>query len=235
MQKFVYKTSVTLIVLLLFAFTSMAQNAYTLSFHPTYNNKSLVLNDMYYKLPHTTDSLQITKLKFYISAIEFYKDDKLVFAEKNSFHLIDASVEQTQELHINKPSNILFNYISFNLGIDSNTNIKGALGGDLDPIKGMYWAWHSGYINFKLEGNSNVCNTRNNAFEFHLGGFQSPYYSMQKVRLAVASTNNASIVMDIAKYFAQINLANTNMIMTPSKEAVELSKIAASIFSIQAQ
>lgn len=118
------------------------------------------------------------------------------------------------------------------MGIDSATNAKGVKGGDLDPTKGMYWAWHSGYINFKLEGNSNLCATRNNAFEFHLGGYKSPYNSLQKIRLSVVNKSNCKLVVDIAKFLQQINIATINQIMTPGKEAVGLSVNAANIFSI---
>ena len=64
------------------------------------------------------------------------------------------------------PSNIPFSKLKFQLGIDSLTNVSGAMGGDLDPTKGMYWTWQSGYINMKIEGKSNSCKTRKNQFQF---------------------------------------------------------------------
>ena len=76
-----------------------------------------------------------------------------------------------------------FNTIAFNLGIDSITNVSGAQGGDLDPTKGMYWAWQSGFINIKLQGTSNSCPPPKNEFEFHLGGYQYPFNSLQTIIL----------------------------------------------------
>ena len=78
--------------------------------------------------------------------------------------------------------------IKFNLGIDSLTNVSGVMGGDLDPTKGMYWTWQSGYINFKMEGSSAVCPTRNHEFQFHIGGYQDPFYAMQTLELEVKNS-----------------------------------------------
>ncbi len=204
-----------------------------LQFKPMFNQQELRLNDTYYLLNNGKDSVQITKLKFYISAIKLYNNKQLVYAEKNSFHLIDASDTNSYSINLQGLPNKAFNNIKFNLGIDSATNAKGAMGGALDPIKGMYWTWHSGYINFKLEGTSSLCNTRNNAFEFHLGGFTFPYNSLQTISLALTHKKTSIINVDVAKFLEEVGLNKTNMMMTPSKAAVELSKQAATIFSIK--
>jgi hypothetical protein len=223
--------------ILLVLFASIKLNAQTneflVKFKPIVKQQELSLNDTFYLLNNGKDTVQITKLKFYISAIELYNDKELVYTEKNSFHLIDASDTNSYSIKLKDLPNKAFNNIKFNLGIDSATNAKGALGGALDPTKGMYWAWHSGYINFKLEGTSNLCNTRNNAFEFHLGGFSYPNNSLQTIKLDVSNDKAAIINVDIAKFLAEVGLDKTNIIMTPSKTAVELSKQAAAIFSIK--
>jgi len=232
MLKFVCKISTIFFLSLLVACVSQAQNYFQFNFEPTFNNQKLVLSDSFYHI-NSPDSIQFTKLKFYISSIKFYNNQKLVFVEKNSYHLIDAGNDKTLQININKPSVVKFNNIKFNLGIDSITNTKGALGGELDPTKGMYWAWHSGYINLKLEGTSNLCNTRNNVFEFHLGGFAAPYNCLQTVQLSLSNTTTANVLVDINKFLSQINLANTNAIMTPSKQAIELAKQATKMFIVK--
>lgn len=232
-----YVIQILLCVIIAFAFTSFnllqaqPSKGFLLSFKPMFRGQNLVLNDSFYHI-NKNDSIQFTKLKFYISTIKFYNNNKLVFAEKNSYHLLDANDSSSLSININKPSNIKFNSLKFCLGIDSITNAKGALGGDLDPTKGMYWAWHSGYINFKLEGTSNVCNTRNNAFEFHLGGFAAPYNSLQTIQLPIKNTTSITVSVDVNAFFLQLDLAKTNAIMTPSKQAIALSKLAAKMFSI---
>lgn len=236
MKKNVIEMKFFALILILFSNLNLLQaqhkKGFQLNFEPLFNNQTLVLNDTFYHI-NNNDSLQFTKLKFYISSIKFYNNNKLVFIEKNSYHLVDASNNKTLNINISKPSTVKFNNIKFNLGIDSITNTKGALGGELDPTKGMYWAWHSGYINFKLEGTSNLCNTRNNVFEFHLGGFAAPYNCLQTIQLPLSNTTTATVLVDVNKFLSQINVANTNAIMTPSKQAIELSKLAVKMFVIK--
>lgn len=120
----------------------------------------------------------------------------------------------------------------FHIGIDSATNVSGAMGGDLDPTKGMYWAWQSGYINVKIEGTSSVCNTRNHEFQFHLGGYLPPHYALQTLHFPVKNPQQIQIDIDIQKFLKNIDLARQNHIMSPSKEAVVLSKIFADACTI---
>jgi len=223
--------------ILLVLFVSIKLNAQTheflVKFKPMFQQQELRLSDTFYLLNNGKDTVRITKLKFYISAIELYNDKELIYTEKNSFHLIDASDTNSNAIHLKGLPNKAFNNMKFNLGVDSITNTKGAMGGALDPTKGMYWTWHSGYINFKLEGSSNLCPTRNNAFEFHLGGFSYPNNSLQSITLDFPNMGAIIVNVDVAKFFAEVGLDKTNMIMTPSKAAVELSKQAAKIFTVK--
>ena len=224
-------------ILLIFAFKSflvLAQTAQKTSivFHPMFGNSILTPNNLFYTLSKG-DSIQIETFKFYISSIEFLKDDKIVWKEENSFHLINVADEKSLTIFIPGASNITYNTIRFNLGIDSLTNVSGAMGGDLDPTKGMYWTWQSGYVNLKLEGRSNVCKSRNNEFQFHLGGYQYPFNALQKVILKVEENKKTNIVLDIKKCIDNIDLSQQNQIMSPSKQAVLLSEKAVEIFSVK--
>jgi hypothetical protein len=106
------------------------------------------------------------------------------------------------------------------------------MGGNLDPTKGMYWAWHSGYINFKLEGTSAHCKTRNNEFQFHLGGYQQPNYCLQTISFPINNESKINLKLDVQQILQQIDLTKTNHIMSPSAEAVLISKIVAHAFTI---
>ncbi len=202
-----------------------------LDFQPTYGKSSLVLNDKNYFLDKG-DSVVFNTLKFYVSGIELLNDGLTVWKEDNSFHLMDASNENSFSVLLKRPLNITFNKIKFNLGIDSITNSSGAMGGDLDPTKGMYWTWQNGYINFKLEGKSNQCKTRNNEFEFHLGGYQYPNNALQTILLSITPTEKTNIYLDIESLIKKIDLTNVNHIMSPGKDAVLISKNVAGIFSV---
>lgn len=219
--------SITLISMVVHAQAGKVHIAIT----PMFGTNALMLSNTTFKT-NNTNNLQIEVLRFYISGIRFLKNGKVVLNEKNSFHLVDAAITKSLNISVDNSNDIDFDEIQFNLGIDSSTNVSGAMGGDLDPTKGMYWAWQSGYVNFKVEGKSNNCPTRNNEFEFHLGGYMQPNYSMQVVSLPVTNNTSIGLKFDMEKVFNQIDLANINHIMSPSAEAVTLTKIVAGSFSI---
>ena len=204
-----------------------------LRFIPTYTNSEQIhLQDSAFN-SNDKDSIQITTLKFYISGIELYKEGSLVWKEKNSYHLIDASEENSLSMPLSVPAAISYDRFSFNLGIDSTTNMMGVQGGDLDPMRGMYWTWQSGYINFKLEGSSPLCNTRHHAFEFHIGGYHYPYNTLQRISLTIDKKNKEiAVIVNLKELLASLNLAKTNQIMTPGKEAVWIAEKANDCFRI---
>ena len=182
----------------------------------------------------TNDSkhLKITEVKFYLSKIQLLRNGKIVLEEKNGFHLVDAGQTNPFIIVVNNTQNISFDQVQFNLGIDSTTNVSGAMGGDLDPTKGMYWTWQSGYINFKLEGTSPLCTTRNNEFQFHLGGYQKPNYCLQPLSFPIKNSSKIDLKLDVQKILEQVDLPRTNHIMSPSAEAVLISKIVANAFTL---
>jgi hypothetical protein len=192
----------------------------TIEFIPVYGFQTFELNK-YYPI-NKTDSVKIENLKFYISSIRFIKKDVVVFSEEESFHLIDLLNPGTLKLS-NLPSDIEFTHLEFNLGIDSITNVSGAMGGDLDPTLGMYWTWQSGYINVKVEGRSNLCRTRLNEFSLHLGGYLSPNLSVRTVTLPVKNTQRIKIYFDVYTFLNAVDLQEQNQIMSPGQSAVSLS------------
>ena len=204
----------------------------TVAFHPMFGMHELNFNDSYFPL-NSKDSIQIETLKFYISDIELIENNNVVWHQENSFHLIDIENLNTKSFEINIPSEISYTRIRFNLGIDSITNISGALGGDLDPTKGMYWTWQSGYINLKFEGKSNRCNNPKNEFQFHLGGYQYPYNCLQKINLAIENKTQIIIEMDLLKFAEKTELSKQHHIMSPSDDAVRLSQLFSTIFKVK--
>lgn len=199
------------------------------TFQPNYGNTKLV-TDSFLKL-NDNDSLKFESLKFYISNIKLLDNRKLVWQQENSFYLIDITDEKSLKILITIPSSCFYNELQFNLGIDSITNVSGAMGKALDPTKGMYWTWQSGYINFKLEGKSNVCKTRNNEFQFHLGGYQTPHNALQTINLELKSKHSINVKFDLKHLVSFLDLSKTNHIMSPSKEAVELSRKISQLFN----
>ncbi len=188
---------------------------------PTFSGKPVDFDNTYYHLTDG-DSIMLETFKCYISNVVFYKAGGVIFAESNSFHLLDASAASAMQFTIAAGSQLNYDEVGFDLGIDSTTNVSGALGGDLDPTKGMYWSWQSGYINLKLEGRSNRCKTRNNEFQFHLGGYSKQTKALAPVRIKIAA---GPVVLGVAldKFFQGIDLATNNSIMIPGAAATALA------------
>lgn len=203
-----------------------------INFIPKYNDEDLQL-ETNYKI-NQTDSLQIEIFKCYLSNFKLYDDEKLVYTEPKSYHLLNVSASESLNLALEISENITFSHLQFDLGIDSLTNMEGAMGGDLDPTKGMYWTWQSGYINFKLEGTSNLCDNRNNSFVYHLGGYAHPNNSIQTIRLRVKNDKNSeiNINIEIADFLEKTNLTTQSRVMSLGEEAIKLAQQATQIFSI---
>ena len=212
--------------------TAQMNNMIYIHFAPTFGVRQIDLSDSAFAV-NENSKFAIEVLKFYVADFRFLNKGKEVGREKNSYHLVDASIKSTLDFKISAPLQKEFDQLVFNLGIDSATNVSGVLGGDLDPTKGMYWTWQSGYINFKLEGTSNLCKTRNNEFQFHLGGYQYPYSSIQEVSLLTKNDKSITIKLDIEKAMNGIDLSKQDHIMSPKSEAVVLSNKFSKAFTIE--
>jgi hypothetical protein len=215
------------------SFSAFSQDAriITVSFVPTIDNKNVKLDE-----DIIIDSVQhykinITKLKFYVSHLSFYKDEQLVWQDNELAHLMDVENEMNIKCIIKK--NIEFNKIKIGLGIDSVTNVSGALDGDLDPLKGMYWTWQSGYVNFKLEGTSTAIRSESQKFEYHLGGYSAENNTYNSIVLPVGNSDTINIAIDFNKFLSDFNVVTHVNVMSPGKVAVDLSKILASCFNIR--
>lgn len=177
------------------------------------------------------DSLRITALRFYIGHVRFLNKGEVVFATRDDYHLIDAALLETLNIKDTLPATTSYDAVRFELGVDSTVNASGAQGGELDAVKGMYWAWQSGYINFKLEGVSPQCKTRKHEFQYHLGGFRGADYCMQVITLPVRSKDGVvRIRIDLDRFLSSVDMSTDPQIMSPGAAAVKLSQLAASMF-----
>jgi len=205
-----------------------------IGFNLSWQNQPLALNKTYYS---KTDSLTITTVKFYVSGIELLFNDNSTFIEKDNYHLVDIENDSTLYILINKKTDKVISKITFNIGVDSLASVSGALSGDLDPTKGMYWAWQSGFINMKIEGKSANCKTRKNIFQFHIGGYLKPNYVMRKIEIPIIKSlipvNNISINFDLAKLFNDIDLSKINTIVVPGEEAMRIADVSTKLFTIK--
>lgn len=204
-----------------------AQNRISIKFEPTFKQFRLEPN-VYY--PYLSDSIQFQELKFYIGHIQLFNNDSLVFNSPKSHYLID--IYQNQSIPIDLAKNIYFNRIKFELGVDSNTSVSGALEGDLDPSLGMYWTWQSGYIHTKIEANIIGSNQNKTPITYHLGGYQFPFNTLQKINLSLVQTETIKIAVDIATFLTQEDVLKQNNVMSPQPASVLLSDIFARTFKV---
>jgi hypothetical protein len=222
------KKAVFILFFICIAYKSIAQ----ITISPVFGDKSITEDTWF--VTKNGDSIQFDNIRFYLSNIQFEMDDKTVIEDTVKAHLFDVFEPTTLKIAL---THIDFNKIKtmrFNIGIDSLTNVSGALGGDLDPQKGMYWAWQSGYINMKIEGRSPQSKNRKNVFQYHIGGYLQPFYAMRRVEMPVNAQNTEGGVlkMDLAKFFENITISTQNSIMMPCKEAMQLADYSTSMFSI---
>ena len=176
---------------------------------------------------NSQDSFVIDELRYYVSNISLWQDTTLIWKDPIPAHLIDVADSASCLLQLPALQQKRFNLIKFNLGIDSTTNVSGAMGGDLDPTKGMYWTWQSGYINMKIEGHSSK------AFQYHIGGYAAPNNASQEVQLHITDQHNTNIYFDSQSLIAFALAKGFHNIMSPSSAACQLAQKAAQLFSIQ--
>jgi len=170
----------------------------------------------------------------YLTNFRFINQHKEIYKENYSYHFINPI--KHRDSIILRDIKGKFDELEFCIGVDSLTNTMGVLTGDLDPVFAMYWAWNSGYINAKIEGTSNQCNTPQNRFEYHIGGYLAPYQSIQKITIPVSGNeihNNVLVLnADLSKWFKDISLSKEPSITVPSTKAVTMALHYANMFSI---
>lgn len=212
-----------------FSFSQESKN-FQLHFSISYGDSNLVLHHAYLDDSSTTT---LSKLQWYLSNFSFTLNDSVVWTETNSFHLLDITRPSSLTLNFSIPNPIQYDAITCILGIDSTTQMSGVYGGDLDPTTGMYWTWNSGYIHVKLEGVKNTCPTRKNQFQFHVGGFQGEYNSIQQMKWFLNEGNQATVTLSLDTFMEAFDCKTKNRIMSPGKEAVNMASLFAKSFQVQ--
>ncbi|MEQ1746311.1 MAG: MbnP family protein [Saprospiraceae bacterium] len=190
------------------------------------------------------DTILLHTARIYLGKFVFWKNGQVVFEEKNHYRLLDLEDETTLDLRFDIPENLLFDTMQFDLGVDSLTTVSGVMGGDLDPTKGMFWTWQSGYIQVKLEGHIQGRNdakpAHSTAFQFHLGGYLPPYQTVQTIKIGrflqpqhqVSKPSGRWLHLDLAPFFDAVDWAKKRSIMSPGAEAVRLFGVLSTSFSI---
>jgi hypothetical protein len=198
-----------------------------IEFRTTFEGQKIELNQPFNSISPKCLT-EFSAIKFYVGSFSFIKSKTIKNIKQ--YYLIDVSNPESMILNINFDEPIEFESIIFNLGVDSLTNNSGALAGDLDPTKGMYWAWQSGYINIKIEGTCDSIPTKSNQFQYHLGGFLAPYESSRVVQLNAKTNRSIIIELDVESLLKTAFKNNYFSTMSPGIISKEMSSYAASAF-----
>lgn len=202
----------------------------TVQFMAYWGDQPVKTDSVYYS-EKNKDSVTFTQLKFYISQFTICEGN--FPSMLSDYELIDLSRGTSLGVPRQYYSLNEITAVEFNLGIDSVTNTNGVGSGVLDPTSGMYWAWHSGYINLKLEGTSPSCAKNRGKFQYHLGGYSAPYNALRKVRLPVEDESDViRIKVDLKSLIDSVNLKEQCVVMSPGAAAMKLSDHAVNMFSI---
>lgn len=162
---------------------------------------------------------EVSTLSYYMSHLTFYKNKEVLF-ESDSIFLIDHLKNMHKMISI--PTQLVYDSISFQIGIDSTTSVSGVMGGDLDPLTGMYWTWQSGYIHFKLELENKQ--TKTTPVSMHLGGYADALACYAHVGLATQS-RKMWVYFDLNKLLSSLPKNEKVEVMSPSSRAVAYMRL----------
>jgi hypothetical protein len=151
--------------------------------------------------PMLGEKMTFTQCRYYVSNVRLKAKDGSWFAMPESYFIVDADPATGSNILTipNVPGNE-YTDVEMMLGVDSLRSGSGAQTGALDPAKGMFWSWNSGYIMVKVEGNAPTA--ADGSFAFHLGGYKgvdkvqiTKSYNFGTAPLVVNGTRAAEIHM----------------------------------------
>lgn len=213
-----------------------------ISFKNKVRTEDVILNIQTYLNPFA-EEYTISKLKYYISNVSIAGTNHS-YAEKESYHLIDQADPVSQSFNFNAATRS-YNTIHFLIGVDSARNTSGAQTGALDPINDMFWTWNSGYIMFKLEGNSSASSQVNHKIEYHIGGFKGENKVLKWISLSLpderildireGKTSELIIEADVDKLWqgvVDVHIAHIPVCTTPGITAKEIAGNYSNMFKV---
>ena len=208
----------------------------TIQFRAYVHGVPLVLNKKYQN--PFGETFEITRFRFYAGKLApVYTDANFKSKIPSHYHLIDFSDSASTRVELPVTAGIIYNGIQFQMGVDSADQNRGAQTGALDPARGMFWTWNSGYINFKIEGNSPVSPQAAHIFEYHIGGYRDNYNTVWQIKLY--STNEQTFLIskenkimievgiDLDYLFdgpTPIHIRDISSCMTPGEQARKISE-----------
>lgn len=207
----------------------------SLQFKNVVGDQALQLNQRNYRNANG-DSFEVMKYVYYLTNVEFVREDGTSYTNEDFKFLIDQSKESSLSSTLSNIPSGTYTKIKCTLGIDSIHNVSGAQSGVLDPLHGMFWDWNSGYIMAKVEGYFYTDNTWSNIYRIHLGGFSGQYSSVKNIEIALPQalkvtpdvTPEITFQSDVLKWFNgssyNVNLSESRLIMSIGEDGYKISE-----------
>ncbi len=189
------------------------------------------------------ETYTLTAFRYYISNVVLHQSNGSNVSLSDFYHLVDQADAGTQSFTLPLTQN-KFTRITFTLGVDSVRNVSGTQTGDLDPAKGMFWTWNSGYIMAKLEANSPVSPAAANKIEWHIGGFKTGENAIRQISLDLSvnpieiknnGTSDLLINAEANKWFngvTDLKIAENPVCAMPGLLATKFADNYSKMFSI---
>ncbi|MCA0365723.1 MAG: hypothetical protein LCH67_16905 [Bacteroidetes bacterium] len=211
------------------------KNSLSLNFDNMVGTEDLVMGSKTYTNT-SGEKFTVTTLNYFISNIELKKADGSVLKYADQYFLVKESDKASQTVTLNDVPAADYVSLTYTVGVDSAKSVTDVSKrtGVLDPASygadNMYWSWNSGYIFFKMEGNSDNITATNKKYQFHIGGFgglSAPTANnLKKITVDLSASNakvrkniapEVHISVDVQKVFgANIKLAASPIIMNPT-------------------
>lgn len=225
---------ITVLLVFIFVF-KMGYSQSNIQFKFYFNHQIWQEDSIYFN--SAKEALQINRFMFYTSQWKAINTQNDTIELSKEHYLVNIQDGQSLKLPFQIPVNI--KKIIFNIGVDSIKNTTGIQTGVLDPAKGMFWTWRSGYIMAKLQGTSPQANTAGNRFSYEVGGFQLPYNAVRTIVLALtpkqATNQSLTIQTQLDKWFSGkhlIQISENPNCHNAGKLAMQLADNYATIFTI---
>ena len=217
-----------------------ASQIYHLLFQTTVNGSPFSFDSAYQN--QFGETFRVRNFRYYLSHIRLVYEDGKTVSIRIAPHLTNEADSSSKQLHVTAPKGNL-TAIQFLLGIDSATNVSGVQSGDLDPAKGMFWIWNTGYIMAKLEGSSLSSKAPGKQYSYDIGGYKPGENAAREINLPLSSAASHQlptfiITADIGKWFYgknDIKISEQPMCHSPGKLAMQVAVNYADMFSIRAQ
>jgi len=230
---------ILLFTVFLCAFTSKKEtHVIVIEFKHKVGEKLLKLSEENY-INAWGEPFVVNKFRYYVSRLTLIDDNSDQIELKGAYHLVDEADSTTKIITLTSSlPNITA--VQFVIGIDSVKNVSGVQTGDLDPMKGMFWTWNTGYVFAKLEGTSDSSHALAHYFTYDVGGFRSKESALRKIVLPTKHSNTLSlhhltINVDINKWFQSkhdIRIRQSPVCHQPGELAMQLADNYSTMFSV---